>query len=188
MLYIGARLSLLHSPRQQIVIPPIGVWGATNSDTVLLDADTVVTITGSSSAARSTSFANAGIKQFEVFIISGSIPVIAVAREEQYLVGSSWPYGNSWLCMSDGTTRSPYSSWGSGPTFPAFGHAMGVVIDFSVGTMKLYKNGVLQGLLFTTLSGESVAPMVANANAATASYKLRTRDFLFPVDGATNWV
>lgn len=190
MLMIGAKRALLSprkTPIQQPPVPVHGLWGAPlNGSAVLSNGDRTVTISGSDIAVRSLSFCSTGVRQFELYVYpGGSIFTIGVGDASTSL-GLGYFYRRYWLAMSDGTTRSPYTSWGGMSPF-TFPSVIGVVVDFDTGAISFYQNGVIKGTPFYTLAGESVAPIVAQAANSVISYDLRTRDFVYPIAGATEW-
>lgn len=70
------------------------------------------------------------------------------------------------------------------------GDCIGVVVDFSVGSLEFYKNGVYQGVASATgMAGLTLLPMVGTSSGGTTPSfaTLRGAAFAYPVAGATEW-
>lgn len=99
--------------------------------------------------------------------VSGTFAIISDSAA--MMAGTSVPYGNF-----------------------ASGEVIGVVVDFSVGSLTFYKNGVSMGVASATgLLGLSVSPRVSDRagwDGRNVSASIEPQAFAYPVAGAAPWV
>ncbi|WP_447593545.1 SPRY domain-containing protein [Aquipseudomonas campi] len=137
--------------------------------------------------------ASSGRRMFEYTPTSGGLELIGVGT-------SAAPVANFPGVTADGWgyyaySGAKYHNSGSGaPYGSAFvgGDVIGVVVDFGLGTLTYYKNGVSQGVAFTNMAGKTVFPMVGSgagdARQVGGILNVGEAGFAFPIAGVETWV
>ncbi|CAA2108205.1 SPRY domain-containing protein [Variovorax paradoxus] len=94
---------------------------------------------------------------------------------------------NSWTYTNSGSKRSSSSSVAYGASY-TLADVIGMVVDFSAGSITFYKNGVSQGVAYSGLSFAELfaAAQMYNFNSYW-QVRVRTKGFTYPVAGATPW-
>lgn len=181
--YPGARTKTTSEQR--------GRWNPYDRGMPIL-ADKSAVIFGSGSWARASTARSSGVLQFEMLPTAGSGMVgagsVGVATAEAVMasgVGSDAVAGVGWGYQSGGPKASNgASSYGASWTN---GDVIGVVVDFTAGTITFYKNGVSQGVAFSNLAGKTVYPAAGSTNASNTVMTIKPSGFTFPIAGASAW-
>ncbi|WP_373874060.1 SPRY domain-containing protein [Pseudomonas tohonis] len=145
---------------------------------------------------RGSAGRSSGKLQFEVTITNpagmSAAPLTGVATSAASVTNypgsgtGGWAYygydGNFYNQGSD-------SSYGSGY---ATGDVIGVVVDFSAGTLTFYKNGVSQGVASSSMGGLTLFPIYGSGSSSaswhfTGTINVGATTFAYPVSGATAW-
>lgn len=169
---------------------PRGIWNKYDTSnggwTIDASGKVITPAGGTSGGARALPSASNGVRQFELVVTGDMRVLLGVATRAASIspVGadaSGWVYvaGPSSAKFSQGVT----ASYGS---VAITGDVIGVVVDFTAGTLTFYKNGVSMGVAFSGLAGE-LYPAVGVNNVSARTYTLRTGGFAFPVAGAQAW-
>lgn len=145
-------------------------------------------------SVRGSQSRSSGKYQFEL-TISGTTPVaslLGVATSAASLSNYPGSGTGSWAYYaSDGHFYNEGSDSAYGSSFTA-GDIIGVVVDFSAGTLKFYKNGVDQGVAYSGTAGKTLYPIFGSGsssavNAYTATINTGQSSFSYPVSGASAW-
>jgi hypothetical protein len=153
-----------------------------------------------STSLRAATPQNAGVLQFEVdvafvtanstFLIGVQLQATASSQNPNQNSGSSgWAYapGGS-IKLVNGVQTGSYGGTVVGANSTA---TVGVVIDFTAGSITFYKNGTSLGVAYTGqtfTTGLGVVPIVSNAGSGiNATAIIRTSNFNYPVGGASPW-
>lgn len=136
---------------------------------------------------------SSGVRQFEITISGAASPVVllgvgtASANLNNFPGQSAggWGYfsvnGDLYREGSSGTYGAPY----------AIGDVIGVVVNFSTGSLSFYKNGTAQPSNIVNLTGVTVFPFAGSGTGTATLYPLiiNTGDsnFSYPVSGAIPW-
>ncbi|RIX79113.1 SPRY domain-containing protein [Acidovorax cavernicola] len=157
-----------------------------------LSADQLVLGTANATSGKGLVYKSTGKLQFEVTVTSiapsadFAVGVGTAAANPSTYVGSgagSYGYnrnGNKYLAGA----ATPY-----GTGFVA-GDVIGVVIDFAVGSLTFYRNGVSQGVASATgLLGLTLVPYVGTTSGVQvmSTATLKGSGFTYPVAGASDW-
>jgi hypothetical protein len=94
------------------------------------------------------------------------------------------PNNETWSYISNSGNKLGDSYGGAGASYGASftaGDAIGVALDADTGTLSFYKNGVNQGIAFSTLSGKTLFPHIAVYGATdSATTNFGQKPFKFP--------
>lgn len=170
----------------------VGWDPASLSNTKSVAGSEVVESVTTNAYAKGAAVRRAGVLQFEF-----TAPFWRTAAGVLYLgvsrflgsVGGVYRSLNSWVFTPYEGTKT---TMGGAPTayttaWPASSSdVLGVVVDFTAGTITFYKNGVSLGVAYSNLSGESIQPYVA-IPMANVSVTLKVSGLQYPVAGATPW-
>jgi hypothetical protein len=147
----------------------------------------VITSTSSSHVARSETSASEGVRQFEIERDSwATLRLVGVWRVEDQTVDTSSEGGWA-IRASDGqksANDAAYTAYTTGGWTAS--DVFGCVVDFTAGTMTVYKNGVSLGTAFTDMQGTAVRPGIT-APSDVETVTLRTNGFTYPIAGAEPW-
>lgn len=129
-----------------------------------------------------------GVRQFEIEAsgVGNGFYVGVRTPDTTGLMGSVDGAGVGYL----GNTGQKYlggtlSAYGS--TF-SVGDVIGVVVDFSTGSVTFYKNGVSQGVAAVLGAGKTLVPAQEENVGNVRQYRIRENGFTYPVVGAEPWV
>lgn len=154
------------------------------------DKQTITYGGNASGSARGVLPRSSGVYQFEIQAVgtwSGATASVGVANSavDLNLVMGSSATGYSVAYRNDGAKALTGSQTSYGATYVS-GDIVGVVCDFTAGTVTFYKNGVSQGAIAASLAGKTVSPAAGVAGTGV-SFTLRTSGFTYPIAGATAW-
>jgi hypothetical protein len=146
----------------------------------------------SSNSAKAQTYQSAGTRQFEA--VCTSIPAganVHIGLSTNAATFTNYPgfQSVSWAYSNTGQKYNAFSAASYGATWVQ-GDVIGVVVNFTTGTLTFYKNGVAQGVAYSTgLAGQSLAPHVgqASSGATPALFTLKTSGFAYPIAGASDW-
>ena len=130
-----------------------------------------------------------GVLQFEVQILGSGSWAVGILPASVWKV--SGYFVNASLACSYNNTGGKYVNGVSsayGASFTA-NDVVGVVVDFTVGIVTFYKNGVSQGAITlpATLLNMALAPGCGDSGSSAASFRLAGRGFAYPIAGADPW-
>lgn len=92
-----------------------------------------------------------------------------------------WSYGNNGAKTNAGSDTAYGASY-------VVGDVLGAVVDFAAGSITFYKNGVSQGVAFTGITFADLYPGAKiGSTGFTWQTRVRTKNFTYPVGGATAW-
>ena len=140
---------------------------------------------------------SSGVLQFEFVatlfsgltgqIINYGVMVDTLVNSSLGSATGTWSWRTNHTSQSQSAAQGTVASYGSAP---GYGDTIGIVIDFTSGTMTGYKNGVSQGVIATGFNGRSVVPAVGvnSANSSQTEVLLRTDVFAYPIAGASPWM
>lgn len=180
-------------------VPVVGVtystWSPTNKGgSVDLSNGNRTAAARSLNSVRGSQARSSGKYQFEI-TISGTTPVaslLGVATSAASLTNYPGSGTGGWAYYaSDGHFYNQGSDAAYGSSFTA-GDVIGVVVDFSAGTLKFYKNGVDQGVAYSGTAGKTLYPIFgsgssSSVNAYTGTINTGQSSFSYPVSGASAW-
>lgn len=135
----------------------------------------------------------AGIMQFEVTVVSMDLgaAVVGVCTTSAGLEDVLGNLSNCYGYASSGQKYLAGAITDYSATYTT-GDTIGVVVDFAVGSLTFYKNGVSQGVAAaTTMKAKVLFPAASNnsySQIQSSQLRLRSRDFLYPVAGASPWI
>lgn len=182
-------------PRQKTSsLDPTNAWSLTDRARSFstLSADQLVLGTSAATSGRGLVYKSTGKVQFEVTLTSlatGADFGIGVATSSANVFNYPGAAAGSFAYNRNGNKYLAGSASSYGATFGT-GDVIGVVVDFSVGSLTFYKNGVIQGVASATgLLGLSLTPMVGTSSGTTAfsTATLKGSGFTYPVAGASDW-
>lgn len=146
-----------------------------------VDADSALGVVG----------ANSGKRMFEIFIYDSIYLLVGVGTENAdlgYYPGGSGP--NSWGYFTyDGRAYHNGIGYSYGAAC-TIGDVIGVVVDFDLGELYFYKNGVSQGLCSNALPKTMLYPMAGSGSFAAYPYcffNTGEAGFAFPISGVDPW-
>lgn len=168
-------------------------WSATDKGAnVTVSADRKTASVSNGNSARGEQSRSSGVLQFEITIVSAPtnvlVGVCTAAANLNSFPGSgsgSWGYfsvdGKVW---GQGTAISYGSAY-------SIGDVIGVVVDFTLGQLRFYKNGSTPGVAATGLAGLNLFPMAGSGTGTPTFYpvKINTGEtpFAHPISGASPW-
>lgn len=134
---------------------------------------------------------NSGVKQFEVTFANSVSALVGVA--EAGASNAQFPGQNAFSWGYYPYSGEKYYN-NAGAAYAAAGavqDVIGVVVDFTAGSLKFYKNGVDLGVAYTGLTGKTLFPTFGSGSGASSIYYgwLNTGEegFAYPVAGALPW-
>ncbi|WP_424963898.1 SPRY domain-containing protein [Metapseudomonas otitidis] len=98
----------------------------------------------------------------------------------------SWAYyGSDGHFYSEGADSAYGSSYGTSDV-------IGIVVDFTTGTLTFYKNGVSQGVASSAMAGKTLFPIYGSGSTSsswlfTGTINVGASPFAYPVSGASPW-
>jgi hypothetical protein len=136
----------------------------------------------------------AGVLQFEVdiawvtisnsYLIGIQLVSTSSGNNPQNNLNGGWAWNGVGQRWGNSSGVAYGTSWGANASL-----TVGVVVDFTAGSITFYKSGVSQGVAFTGLAlTAGVLPGVSPGNTANATTSIiRTSNFNYPVAGASPW-
>lgn len=173
--------------RTMMPILPNGRW-VRSSRYVIDSADArLVSVSAApgGSWAVAAPFKSSGVLQFEV-VTTGNLQVL-VGIEKEGTTDGYLPGQNAGVSVLLATGQKYQQTLSSYTTALSSGDALGIVVDFSTGTVTGYVNGVSRGVLRTGIVAGNYAPTLFENTGGVRSHYIRTSNFLFPIAGATAW-
>lgn len=154
------------------------------------DKQTITYGGAASGSARGVLYRSSGVYQLEfqgTGSFSGATVAVGIATSavDLNLVLGASATGYSVAYRNDGAKALTGSQTSYGATYAA-GDVIGVICDFTAGTVTFYKNGVSQGAIAAALAGKTVSPAAGVAGSGF-TLTMRTSGFTYPVAGATAW-
>lgn len=129
--------------------------------------------------------ANSGVLQFEVTVNNVNALVGVSTGLFPYAQTIAFDPG-SWILYAGSKSNNGTVSY-PGPV-PAVGSVVGVVVNFTAGTITFYIDGVSKGVAYSNLAGNTLFPtMGGDGSSIAAGNVLRTQNFMYPVAGASPW-
>ena len=137
-------------------------------------------------SAKGSLWNASGVRQFEIVrAMPTTTATTGVWRSSE---GASNLATDGWVIRTDAGTKASLGS--AFTSYPTGGWSatdvFGAVVDFTDGTMTVYKNGVSLGVAFNNLGGEVVVPYLHHPNSVETA-TLRTENFDYPIAGADPW-
>lgn len=173
---------------------PTNAWSFSDRNRTFstLSDDQLVLGTSNATSGKGLVYQTTGKRQFEVTLVTlpaGADFGIGVGTAAANLNNYPGSDANGFAYNRNGNKYNAFAAAAYGATFTS-GDVIGVVVDFSVGSLTFYKNGVSQGVAYATnLLGLSLVPFVGMSNGASAMAMttLKGTGFLFPAAGALDW-
>lgn len=136
--------------------------------------------------------ATSGKRMFEFTQLFNNLPMLGVGQSNAGLTSFPGSDANGWgYFANDGNKYNNNASSAYGAAWTPVGTVIGVVVDFTAGTLTFYKDGVSQGIAFTGMGGRTLFPMVGSATGAAPAQggilNVGESGFAFPVAGAIGW-
>ena len=131
-----------------------------------------------------------GVRQFELKRNTGSAAVAAVGiRIGSGVTRQAGDGPDDWVYQTDAKkgNNGTYAAYGA--TWTATADILGIVVDFTAGTITFYKNGVSQGIAYTSaaLVGALAYPITGMNSTNLNGFTLECDTFVYPIAGATAW-
>jgi hypothetical protein len=169
---------------------PTGLWSPWDKWPTVRISDELTVLTASElQGGRAQVAQSSGVKQFEVTTVFPGLvkAAVGVGPANSTLVSLSGAATGTVYYFSNGQKRSLGATAAYGTTYPS-GTVIGVVVDFTAGSVAFYRNGVAAGVAQASGLVGPVFPMAGtDASGGDSTFTLRGRNFAFPIVGASPW-